>query len=95
VYLATILDAYSRRCVGWNLSTRLDTNLTLGALSEALATREISPLHHSDRGMHYARYAYTERLQTLGIQMSMSSSGNAYDNAKAESFLKTLKQEEV
>jgi transposase InsO family protein len=97
VYLATILDAYSRRCVGWNLSTRMDTHLTLGALEEALATREISSglIHHSDRGMQYASYAYTERLQTLGIQMSMSAKGNAYDNAKAESFFKTLKQEEV
>jgi putative transposase len=97
VYLATILDAYSRRCVGWNLSTRMDTSLTLSALSEALATREVSPglIHHSDRGMQYASDAYTERLQTLGMQISMSAKGNAYDNAKAESFFKTLKQEEV
>ena len=93
VYLATILDAYSRRCVGWNLSTRMDTSLTLGALEEALATREVSTglIHHSDRGMQYARYAYTERLQSLGMQISMSAKGNAYDNAKAESFFKTLR----
>jgi putative transposase len=97
VYLATILDAYSRKCVGWNLSTRMDTNLTLGALEEALATREVKPglIHHSDRGVQYASMAYTERLQSMGIQISMSAKGNAYDNAKAESFFKTLKQEEV
>jgi len=97
VYLATLLDAYSRKCVGWNLSTRMDTNVTLGALEEALATREVSSglIHHSDRGVQYASYAYTERLLSLGIQISMSAKGNAYDNAKAESFFKTLKQEEV
>ncbi len=97
VYLATILDAYSRRCIGWNLSTRMDTNLALGALEEALATRHVSPglIHHSDRGVQYASYAYTERLLTCGIEISMSAKGNAYDNAKAESFFKTLKQEEV
>jgi putative transposase len=97
VYLATILDAYSRRCVGWNLSTRMDTHLALGALEEALATRDVKPglIHQSDRGVQYASYAYTERLQSLGMQISMSAKGNAYDNAKAESFFKTLKQEEV
>jgi transposase InsO family protein len=97
VYLATILDAYSRRCVGWNLSTRMDTNLALGALEEALATREVKAglIHHSDRGVQYASYAYTERLMSIGIQISMSAKGNVYDNAKAESFFKTLKQEEV
>lgn len=97
VYLATILDAYSRRCIGWNLSTRIDTNLALGALEEALATRDMKPglIHHSDRGVQYASIAYTERLLSVGIQISMSAKGNAYDNAKAESFFKTLKQEEV
>ncbi len=97
VYLATILDAYSRKCVGWNLSTRIDSNLALGALEEALATRDVKPglIHHSDRGVQYASYAYTERLQEIGMQISMSAKGNAYDNAKAESFFKTLKQEEV
>ncbi len=97
VYLATILDAYSRRCIGWNLSTRLDANLALGALEEALATRDVKSglIHHSDRGVQYASIAYTERLLSMGVQISMSSSGNAYDNAKAESFFKTLKQEEV
>ncbi len=97
VYLATILDAYSRRCIGWNLSTRIDTHLALGALEEALATRDVKPglIHHSDRGVQYASYAYTERLMSTGIQISMSAKGNVYDNAKAESFFKTLKQEEV
>jgi putative transposase len=97
VYLATILDAYSRRCIGWNLSSRIDTGLSLGALEEALAIRDVKPglIHHSDRGVQYASTAYTERLLSLGIQISMSAKGNAYDNAKAESFFKTLKQEEV
>ncbi len=97
VYLATILDAYSRRCIGWNLSTRIDTNLALGALEEALATRDVKPglIHHADRGVQYASYAYTERLMSMGIQISMSAKGNVYDNAKAERFFKTLKQEEV
>jgi len=97
VYLATILDAYSRRCIGWNLSTRMDSHLALGALEEALATRAIKAglIHHSDQGVQYASYAYTERLLTCDIQISMSAKGNAYDNAKAESFFKTLKQEEV
>lgn len=97
VYLACILDAYSRRCVGWNLSTRIDTNLALGALEEVLATREVKPglIHHSDRGVQYASTAYVERLMSMGVQISMSAKGNAYDNAKAESFFKTLKQEEV
>ncbi len=97
VYLATILDASSRRCLGWNLSTRIDAHLALGALEEALATRDVKPglIHHSDRGVQYASYAYTERLVSMGIQISMSAKGNVYDNAKAESFFKTLKQEEV
>jgi len=97
VYLATILDAYSRKCVGWNLSTRMDTHLTLGALEEALAIRDVKPglIHHSDRGVHYASIASTERLLGVGVQLSMSAKGNVYDNAKAESFFKTLKQEEV
>jgi putative transposase len=97
VYLAAILDAYSRRCVGWNLSTRIDTNLALGALEEALATREVKPglIHHSDRGVKSASTGYVERLMSVGVQISMSAKGNAYENAKAESFFKTLKQEEV
>jgi len=75
VSLARILDASSRRCIGWNVSTRIDTNLALGALEEAVAIREVKPglIHHSDRGVQYARYAYTQRLQSLGIQISMSA----------------------
>ena len=97
VYLATILDASSRRCIGWNVSTRIDTNLALGALEAALAAREVKPglIHHSDRGVQYASHAYTERLLSVGMQISMSAKGNAYENAKAESCFKTLKQEEV
>src|SRR5260370_40289676 len=83
--------------MGWNVSTRIDTNLALGALEEALATREVKPglIHHSDRGVQYASFAYTERLVSVGVQISMSATGNAYDNAKAEAFFKTLKQAEV
>ena len=97
VYLATLLDAYSRKCVGWNLSKRIDASLALGALEKALATREVRPglIHHSDRGVQYASHAYVERLLGARAQVSMSAVGNPYDNAKAESFFKTLKQEEV
>ena len=97
VYLAALLDAYSRKCVGWNLSKRIDTQLALGALEQALATRDVRPglIHHSDRGVQYASTAYAERLQSVQAHISMSAVGNPYDNAKAESFFKTLKQEEV
>jgi len=97
VYLACLLDAYSRRCVGWKLSRLIDTNLALGALDMALATRSIQPglVHHSDRGVQYASTAYVERLVSVQAQISMSALGNPYDNAKAESFFKTLKREEV
>jgi transposase InsO family protein len=96
-YLATILDAYSRRCVGWQLSRCIDTTLTLAALDMAVATRHIGPglVHHSDRGVQYASSAYVERLESIGALPSMSAKGNPYDNAKAESFFKTLKREEV
>lgn len=96
-YLAAILDAYSRRCVGWQLSRQLDHTLTLAALAQALATRQPPPgwIHHSDRGVQYACAAYVERLEAAGAQISMSSVANPYDNAKAESFFKTLKCEEV
>ena len=97
VYVAALLDAYSRKCVGWNLSKRIDTQLALGALGKALATRDVRPglIHHSDRGVQYASLAYVEQLHRVHAQLSMSSVGNPYDNAKAESFFKTLKQEEV
>jgi putative transposase len=96
-YLAAIIDAYSRRCVGWQFSRCIDTNLTLAALDMALSTRRIQPglVHHSDRGVQYASSAYVERLVSVGALVSMSAKGNPYDNAKAESFFKTLKREEV
>src|SRR5437899_1817164 len=96
-YLAALLDAYSRKCVGWNLSKRIDTQLALGALEKALATRDVRPglIHHSDRGVQYGSHAYVERLLNVQAKISMSAVGNPYDNAKAESFFKTLKQEEV
>ena len=97
VYLACILDAFSRRCVGWYLSREMTTQLTLTALKHAIAQRSPQPglIHHSDRGVQYASYDYTQQLQQIGAHISMSSLSNPYDNAKAESFFKTLKQEEV
>jgi putative transposase len=97
VYLAAILDAYSRKCVGWKLSNRIDTQLALGALEAALTTRHVTAglIHHSDRGVHYASTDYVARLHRSEAHVSMSAVGNPYDNAKAESFFKTLKREEV
>jgi putative transposase len=97
VYLAAILDAYSRKCVGWKLSKRIDTQLALGALQAALATRSVKAgwIHHSDRGVQYASTEYIAQLRSVEAQISMSALGNPYDNAKAESFFKTLKREEV
>ncbi len=97
VYLAAILDAYSRKCIGWALSRFTDTRLTLAALRIAL--RERRPprgfIHHSDRGVQYASSEYIESLESAGARISMSGKGNPYDNAKAESFFKTLKTEQV
>ncbi len=97
VYLACVLDAWSRRCIGWHLSRMIDTRLTLAALDEALATRHPAPglIHHSDRGVQYASGPYVARLEEVGAEISMAAVGNPYDNAKAESFFKTLKCEEV
>lgn len=97
VYLAVILDACSRRCIGWALERYLEAELALSALRMALATRRVEPglVHHSDQGVQYASLAYTTLLKERGIRISMSRRGNAYDNAKAESFIKTLKYEEV
>jgi putative transposase len=97
IYLACILDAWSRRCVGWQLSRTIDTELTLAALNHAIAVRQPTAelIHHSDRGVQYASAAYIERLIGIGAQISMSAKGNPYDNAKAESFFKTLKREMV
>ena len=97
VYLAVVLDAWSRRVIGWNLDRHLRTELALGALEQALQQRRVKPglVHHSDRGVQYAAQAYTERLRAHQVRISMSRRGNPYDNAYAESFMKTLKQEEV
>jgi transposase InsO family protein len=97
-YLAIVLDAFSRRAVGWAMATHLQTSLALEALDMALADRTIAPgglVHHSDRGVQYACGDYIARLDAAGIQPSMSRVGCPYDNAMAESFMKTLKQEEV
>lgn len=97
VYLAVLLDAYSRCCVGWQLSEIIDTQLTLRALDMALSTRALAPgwIHHSDRGVQYAATEYVARLTQAQARISMSAKGNPYDNAKAESFFKSLKAEEV
>jgi putative transposase len=97
-YLAIVLDGFSRRVVGWALAEHLRAELAIGALEMALARRQPRPgglVHHSDRGVQYACADYTVLLARYGIQASMSRIGNPYDNAKAESFMKTLKQEEV
>lgn len=96
-YLACILDAFSRRCIGWKLSRQIDTRLTLAALEKAVEQRQPRRglLHHSDRGVQYASTEYVSRLEEIGARVSMSATGNPYDNAKAESFFKTLKREEV
>jgi len=97
VYLAVILDAYSRRVIGWHLSDGLDDSLTLTALRMALAQRVVRPglVHHSDRGVQYASGDYTDLLKANGIDISMSRKANPWDNAACESFMKTLKYEEV
>lgn len=97
IYLAVILDAFSRRVVGWNLRGSLDRELSLSALRMALMKREIASglIHHSDRGIQYACHDYIDLLKAYGFLVSMSRPGNPYDNAKAESFMATLKKEEV
>jgi putative transposase len=97
LYLAILMDAYSRRVVGWDLGEDLRAGLALAALDRALADRAIEPgiVHHSDRGVQYCCHAYVEKLHAHGFAISMSRTGNPYDNAKAESFMKTLKCEEV
>jgi transposase InsO family protein len=96
-YLAAILDAHSRKCVGWHLSRQIDTGLTLYALEMAFAARRPAPglIHHSDQGVQYASSEYVLRLEEAGAQISMAAVGNPYENAKAESFFRTLKMEEV
>jgi putative transposase len=96
-YLAAILDAYSRKCVGWHLSRWIDTRLTLSALQMAHCSRQPAPglIHHSDQGVQYASSEYVLRLEEAGAKISMAAVGNPYENAKAESFFRTLKMEEV
>ncbi len=97
VYLAAILDAWSRRVVGYAIGRRIDARLTLAALRAAIVTRQPPPgcIHHSDRGSQYASENYRAELGKHGLKGSMGRRGNPYDNAKAESFMKTLKVEEV
>ena len=97
VYLAIILDAFSRRVIGWALDRTLEAELAVQALRMAIKGGLVQPelVHHSDRGVQYASRAYTGLLTEHGIRISMSRPANPYDNAKAESFMKTLKYEEV
>jgi putative transposase len=97
VYLAVILDVYSRKVIGYALSRKIDTNLTLDALRMAINNRQPKRgcIHHSDQGVQYASADYVKELEFYGFQISMSRKGNPYDNAYAESFIKTLKSEEV
>jgi putative transposase len=97
-FLAVVLDAFSRRVIGWALERHLQASLAIAALSMAIAARHPpsgSLIHHSDRGVQYACADYTAMLAAHDIRASMSRIGNPYDNAKAESFMKTLKHEEV
>lgn len=99
VYLAIILDVFSRKCIGWQLSTSIDAQLCIDALNMAFEERGATDLtdlmHHSDQGVQYASNEYTAALKERGIIISMSRRGNPYDNAFAESFMKTFKYEEV
>lgn len=99
VYLAVVIDVFSRRCIGWQLSSNIDAQLCLNALETAFAARKGTSLaglvHHSDQGVQYACHDYVRELESRGIRISMSRKGNPYDNAFAESFIKTLKAEEV
>jgi putative transposase len=97
VFLAVILDAYSRRVIGWALDRTMEDSLTLTALRMALSRRAVGAglVHHSDRGSQYASTEYTDLLRANDIEISMSRKGNPWDNAACESFMKTLKYEEV
>lgn len=96
-YLAAVLDAFSRRCVGWHLSRFIDGDLALAALDKALTLRRPAAgwVHHSDQGVQYACRDYVQRLLAAGAQVSMSRRGTPRDNAQAERFFRTLKTEEV
>lgn len=99
IYLAVILDLHSRKCIGWELSRNMGSVLAMNALAKALDNRLTEPIlgliHHSDQGVQYASKDYVDCLKKHDIRISMSRKGNPYDNAFAESFIKTLKCEEV
>jgi putative transposase len=99
IYLAVILDLYSRKCIGWELSRNIDGKLVMSALDKAFKNRWSEStqgiVHHSDQGVQYASYDYVDCLKEHKMLISMSRKGNPYDNAFAESFIKTLKVEEV
>jgi putative transposase len=97
VYLAVVLDAFSRRVLGWHVDRTLHSRLAMIAMEQAISERQPLPglVHHSDRGVQYASTAYVEMLRKHGLIPSMSRPGNPYDNAMCESFMKTLKQEEI
>ena len=97
VFLAVILDAWSRRVVGYAVSRQIDTRLTIAALKAALENRQPPPgcIHHTDRGSQYGSAAYRTLMGEWGLRGSMSRRGNPYDNAQCESFIKTVKYEEV
>lgn len=97
VFLAAILDRYSRKVIGWTISKRIDAEICVAALKIALEERQPPPgcIHHSDRGVQYACREYVTLLEQAQMQISMSRTGNPYDNAHMESFFKTLKYEEV
>ena len=99
IYLAVVLDLYSRKCIGWELSRNIDSQLAMNALDRAIENRWSESaqglVHHSDQGVQYASHDYVDCLKEHSILISMSRKGNPYDNAFAESFIKTLKVEEV
>jgi putative transposase len=97
VFLAVVLDAFSRKAIGWELSRSLETKLALAALESAIASRQPRPglVHHSDRGTQYASNDYVQRLEGCGAHLSMSRPASPWENGKCESFIKTLKREEI
>jgi putative transposase len=97
VFLAVVLDAFSRKAIGWELGRSLETKLSLAALEAALTSRHPQPglVHHSDRGTQYASSEYVKRLEVCGAHLSMSRPARPWENGKCESFIKTLKREEV
>jgi len=96
-YLAVVLDAYSRRVIGWSLGRSLEARLALDALERAIVMRQPKPglVHHSDQGVQYACQSYVDRLEVCGAVLSMSRPGRPWENGKCESFIKTLKHEEL